>query len=83
MTNRDGSKSAAPRRPILAEGHVRFVGEPVAMIVAGTLQEARDAAEMIEFDHDDLPAHMEIGPGGRALHDDAPRQPRVRLGDGR
>ncbi len=72
VTNRDGSKSAAPRRPILAEGRVRFVGEPVAMIVADTLQEARDAAEMIELDHDDLPAHMEIGPGGQALHDDAP-----------
>ena len=35
-TNRDGTLGAAPERPLLARGRVRFVGEPVAMIVAET-----------------------------------------------
>ena len=72
VKNRDGSKAAAPRRPILAEDRVRFVGEAVAMVVADSLAAARDAAEAIMLDIDDLPVHMEVGPGGEALHEDAP-----------
>ncbi len=72
VTNRDGTKGAAPRRPLLAEGRVRFVGEPVAFIVAETMDLARDAAELIEFDYDDLPAHMALCMGGEALHPEAP-----------
>ncbi|MRU15252.1 xanthine dehydrogenase family protein [Roseovarius sp. A21] len=72
VKNRDGTAAAAPRRPILAEGRVRFVGEPVAMVVADSLDAARDAAEAILLDIDDLPVHMEIGPGGAPLHDEAP-----------
>ncbi len=72
ITNRDGSKAAAPRRPLLAEGRVRFVGEPIAFIVAETLQQARDAAELIGFDYDDLPAKMALAPGGETLHPEAP-----------
>lgn len=41
VTNRDGTKGAGPRRPVLAEGRVRFVGEAIAMIVADTLEAAR------------------------------------------
>ena len=72
LDNRDGTKAAAPRRPLLAEGRVRFVGELVAMVVAETLDQARDAIELIEFDYDDLPVHLAIAPGGEALHDEAP-----------
>jgi carbon-monoxide dehydrogenase large subunit len=72
LKNRDGSRAAAPERPLLARGRVRFVGEPVAMIFATTLSQARDAAELIVLDVDDLPAHMELAPGGTALHDEAP-----------
>ncbi|MFO7771783.1 MAG: xanthine dehydrogenase family protein molybdopterin-binding subunit [Roseovarius gahaiensis] len=72
IKNRDGSPAAAPRRPILAEGRLRFVGEPVAMIVADTLDQARDAAEMIALEYDDLPVHMDIAAGGTPLHDEAP-----------
>ena len=72
VKNRDGSKAAAPRRPILAEGRVRFVGEAVAMVVADSLDAARDAAEAIMLDIDDLPVHMEVGPGGEPLHEEAP-----------
>ena len=59
VDNRDGTKGAAPLRPVLAKGRVRFVGEPVAVIVADTLAQARDAAELIMFDADDLPASVQ------------------------
>ena len=72
LTNRDGTKAAAPRRPILAEGRLRFVGEPIALIVADTAAQARDAAELIVLDYDDLPAKLDLMPGGQALHDEAP-----------
>jgi carbon-monoxide dehydrogenase large subunit len=72
ITNSDGTKAAAPERPILARGRVRFVGEPVAFIVADTLAQARDAAEMIELDFDDLDVHMALAAGGPALHAEAP-----------
>ncbi|MCM2560699.1 xanthine dehydrogenase family protein molybdopterin-binding subunit [Lutimaribacter sp. EGI FJ00015] len=72
VDNRDGTKGAAPRRPLLAEGKVRFVGEPVAMVIAESMAEARDAAEAIVLDIDDLPAKLDLARGGAALHDEAP-----------
>lgn len=54
--NRDGSDMHKPRRPGLAEDVVRFVGDPVAMVVAETQSQARDAAEMVILDIDELPA---------------------------
>lgn len=50
----DGLK--IPEHPCLAEGHVRFVGEPVAAVVATDRYLARDAADKIEIDYDPLPA---------------------------
>ena len=72
IKNRDGTKAAGPMRPILAKDRVRYVGEPVAVIIAETLAQARDAAELIVFDVDDLPAKMDIGAGGEPLHAEAP-----------
>ena len=72
LENRDGSKAAAPHRPILAKGKVTHVGQPMVVIVAETLAQARDASEMIVFDIDDLPAKMDLAPGGETIHDDAP-----------
>lgn len=72
VENRDGTKGAAPMRPILAKDRVRFVGEPVAFIVADTPEQARDAAEMIGLDIDDLPAKMDVTAGGEPLHEAAP-----------
>ena len=51
----DGTPSAAPPRRALAHERVRFVGEPVAAVVALTLQQAKDAAEAIHIDYDELP----------------------------
>lgn len=73
IENRDGTKGAGPLRPMLAKGRVRYVGEPVAMIVADTLAQARDAAELIMFDADDLPAKMDTAAGGEELHAEAPQ----------
>ncbi|HYY63861.1 MAG TPA: molybdopterin cofactor-binding domain-containing protein, partial [Gaiellaceae bacterium] len=53
----------------LAVGKVRFVGEPVAAVVAETREGARDAAELIEIDYESLPA---INDARRAVDDDAP-----------
>ena len=72
VANRDGSPSAAPERPLLARGRVRHVGEAVAMVVAETLDQARDAAELVELDLAERPAHMDVAPGGEALHEEAP-----------
>ncbi len=73
LKNRDGSDAAKPLRPMLARDRVRFVGEPVAMVVADTYEQARDAAELIMFDVDELPAKMDLTPGGETLHAEAPQ----------
>ncbi|MEX0301492.1 MAG: xanthine dehydrogenase family protein molybdopterin-binding subunit [Leisingera sp.] len=70
VKNRDGSDGAAPERPMLARDRVRYVGEPVAVVIADTLEQARDAGELIELDIDDLPVKMDVMPGGEALHGD-------------
>ncbi|NSX54953.1 xanthine dehydrogenase family protein molybdopterin-binding subunit [Parasulfitobacter algicola] len=72
VKNIDGSRGAAPKRPLLAKDRVRFVGEPIAVIIADTLEKAKDAAELIEFDYDDLPTHVSVTPGGPELHPEAP-----------
>ena len=72
VKNRDGSPSAAPLRPLLAQGRVRHVGEAIVMIVADTLTAAKDAAEMILVEIDDLPVHVDLATGGDAIHAEAP-----------
>ncbi|WP_424437269.1 xanthine dehydrogenase family protein molybdopterin-binding subunit [Planktotalea sp.] len=72
VKNLDGTRGAAPERPLLAHGRVRFVGEPIAMIFADTLLQAKDAAELIELDYDELPVHMDVAVGGSDIHPEAP-----------
>lgn len=72
ITNQDGSKGADPDRPLLATGRVRFVGEAVAMIIADTLAQAKDAADLILFDFEELEPAMQIAPGGPEIHPEAP-----------
>ncbi len=60
VENRDGSPQAAPPHPVLAEGAVRHVGDPVAFIVADTIKQARDAAEAVEVDYDILPSITDL-----------------------
>ena len=74
--NRDGSIPLAPRRPVLAEGRVRFVGEAVAMVVARSLREARDALERVAIEFAELPqvtdARAALSSGAAQVRDDAP-----------
>ena len=72
VTNRDGSAPAEPRRPILAEGKVRFVGDPVAVVVAETREQAKDAAESVFADVEELGAKLDLAPGGDTVHDEVP-----------
>jgi len=53
---RDGSPMFAPQRPALVIDRARYVGDPVAMVIAETLDEAKDAAELVEVDYEPLPA---------------------------
>jgi aerobic carbon-monoxide dehydrogenase large subunit len=54
--SKDGSPMKAGGHPALAQGKVRYVGDHVAVIIAETLSQARDASEAIEVDYDVLPA---------------------------
>ena len=72
LKNQDGSLAPNTDRFLLAKEKVRFVGEPVAMVFAETFAQARAAAELIVFEIDDLPVHLEVCAGGPALHDAAP-----------
>ncbi|HVZ10146.1 xanthine dehydrogenase family protein molybdopterin-binding subunit [Rhodopila sp.] len=53
---RDGSPMFAPQRPALVRDRVRYVGDAVAMVIAETLAQAKDAAELVEVDYDPLPS---------------------------
>ncbi len=72
----DGQPGVTAERRPLAHERVRFVGEAVVAIVAETLQQARDAAEAIQVDYDDMPAVTTVddatAPGAPALCDAAP-----------
>jgi carbon-monoxide dehydrogenase large subunit len=76
LTNGDGSPMRRTTRPALATDKVRFVGDPVAMIVAETATAARDAAEAVLLDIDGLPALTSSAaagaPGAPQLYDDIP-----------
>ncbi|HEX3404574.1 MAG TPA: xanthine dehydrogenase family protein molybdopterin-binding subunit [Acetobacteraceae bacterium] len=60
LDNRDGSTMASPPHPVLADGAVRHVGDPVAFIVADSAKAARDAAELITVDYDIQPSVTDL-----------------------
>ncbi|BBK30568.1 carbon-monoxide dehydrogenase large subunit [Stella humosa] len=66
LTSIDGTPSVSPPRPALADGRVRHVGDAVVLIVAETMAQARDAAELVEIDYDQLPAATDTGSAGDA-----------------
>ncbi|MFQ5993909.1 MAG: xanthine dehydrogenase family protein molybdopterin-binding subunit [Acidiferrobacterales bacterium] len=72
----DGGPIKEPPRPALALGKVRFVGDLVAVIIAESLAQAKDAAEMLEIDYEELPAVVSMEDAEKAgapeLHDDVP-----------
>jgi carbon-monoxide dehydrogenase large subunit len=74
VTDRFGKPMLEPKHPVLAEGKVRHVGDPVAAVVAETLAQARDAAEAIELEIEALPAVVDmraaLEPGAPKVHDE-------------
>ncbi|WP_428665425.1 xanthine dehydrogenase family protein molybdopterin-binding subunit [Reyranella sp.] len=76
LDNRDGTPRADTSRPMLAKGRVRHVGDPVALVVAETLEQAKDAAELIEIDYAPRPHTVDTWesaqPGAPLVHDHIP-----------
>ncbi len=76
LNNRDGSPLKKPRRDALAIDRVRYVGDPVACVIAETLAQAKDAAEAVTVDIEPLPAVVSAEQAARAdaplLYDDVP-----------
>ncbi len=76
FNNRDGSPMKKPLREALAIGKVRYVGDPVAFVVAETVHAAKDAAEAVVVDIESLPAvtaaEDAAQPGAPQLYDDVP-----------
>ncbi|MGB5865070.1 MAG: xanthine dehydrogenase family protein molybdopterin-binding subunit [Sulfitobacter sp.] len=74
VTDKHGEVMQEPRHPVLAHGKVRHVGEPIAAVVADTLEQARDAAEAIVLDITHLPAVVNMKDAVKAdapkVHDD-------------
>src|SRR5580704_6193534 len=76
MNNWDGTPMLSPVRYALATDKVRYVGDPIAAIVAETAAQAKDAAEAVVVDIDPLPAvtsaREAAAPGAPLLYDDVP-----------
>ena len=73
IMNRDGSAMAEPPHPPLAQGAVRHVGDQVAVVLAETLQQAKDAAEKIQVDYEVQTPVIDMEKavaGGDCVHDD-------------
>jgi carbon-monoxide dehydrogenase large subunit len=76
FNNRDGTPMKKPLREALAKGKVRYVGDPVAFVVAETLLAAKDAAEAVTIDVEALPsvtsAEAAAQNGAPQLYEDVP-----------
>ena len=76
LKSRDGSPIRYTPRPALAGDKVRFVGDPVACVIAETVAQAKDAAEAVALDIEPLPAVISARdgakPGAPQLWDDVP-----------
>ncbi len=74
VTDKHGQPMAEPVHPVLAQGKVRHVGDPIAAVVAETADQARDAAEALEIDIEELPAVVDmkaaLEDGATKVHDD-------------
>jgi carbon-monoxide dehydrogenase large subunit len=76
MENRDGSKGRNKLRPVLCTDRVRHVGDNVAFVVAETLSQAKDAAELVAVDYQSLDVVADTETASAAgqplVHDDVP-----------
>ncbi|MCA1501723.1 xanthine dehydrogenase family protein molybdopterin-binding subunit [Bradyrhizobium sp. NBAIM14] len=76
ITSKDGSPMKMGAWPAMAPDTVRFVGQAIAVVIADSKNLARDAAEAVVVDYEELPAvadmHAAIKPGAPQLHPEAP-----------
>ncbi|MDH4324049.1 MAG: xanthine dehydrogenase family protein molybdopterin-binding subunit, partial [Betaproteobacteria bacterium] len=76
LPGRDGKPMFATQMPVLATDRVRYVGEPIAVVVAETLPQALDAVDAVEVDYEELPAASTVAralaKGAPALYEAAP-----------
>ena len=76
LNNRDGTPMRKPARPALPTDKVRYVGDPIACVIAETAQQAKDAAEAVVVDIDSLPAVTKASEaaqtGAPQIYDDVP-----------
>ena len=74
--SKDGTPMAEPPHPVLAVDRVRYVGDPVAVVIADTLAQARDAAELVSVDYAEEPAAIDpvaaLQPGAPQVNAEAP-----------
>ena len=71
---KDGNPMNEPKHPVLAEGKVRHVGDPVAVVVAESRNQARDAADLVSVDYEILDAVVDmqqaVDSSETCVHDD-------------
>ncbi|WP_267177816.1 xanthine dehydrogenase family protein molybdopterin-binding subunit [Sneathiella aquimaris] len=76
INNKDGSPHAAPPHPCLAVDTVKHVGDQVAFVVAETVEQAKNAAELIDVDYEELQPVTDIqkalAAGAPQIHEEAP-----------
>jgi carbon-monoxide dehydrogenase large subunit len=70
ITSTDGTPMKEPPHPVLAQGKARYVGDHVAIVIADTLEAARNASELVVVDYEELASVVDTG---RAQAADAPR----------
>ncbi len=75
VTGRENKPMVEPKHSILASGKVRHVGDPVVAVIAETLEQAKDAAEKVSVDYQELPAIVDmkkaLNGGGTPVHEEA------------
>ena len=76
INSRDGTPMTEPKRPVLAHGKVRHVGDAYAAVIAETPEQARDAVEVLEADIEELPAIVNmaeaVSNSDNRVHEDTP-----------
>ena len=75
VKSKDGSPMKMGPHPVLAHGKARYVGDPVALIVADTYQQAKDAGEALAVDYGDLEPVVHVGDAhdsANLVHDEVP-----------
>jgi carbon-monoxide dehydrogenase large subunit len=76
VKSKDGTPMAEPPHPVLAQGKVRHIGDPVAVVIADSRDHAKDAAELIDVDYKTLPgvssAEAALKKGAPQIHENAP-----------